>query len=73
MMEERKIAIIGLGFVGLPLAVEFSKSTNVLAFDIDDQRIKELNNLYDRTNEVPTKQLRNKKLKFTSNFYIFSN
>ena len=59
MMEERKIAIVGLGYVGLPLAAEFAKSTNVLAFDIDDQRIKELNNLYDRTNEVPIKQLKN--------------
>ena len=77
-MQERKIAVIGLGYVGLPLAAEFAKSTNVLAFDIDKNRIKELNSFYDRTNEVPPKLLKNKRIKFThclskiskSNFYI---
>jgi len=77
-MQERKIAIIGLGYVGLPLAAEFAKSTNILAFDIDKNRIKELNSFYDRTNEVPSKFLKSKRIKFTnnvseirkSNFYI---
>ena len=77
-MQERKIAVIGLGYVGLPLAAEFAKSTNVLAFDIDKNRIKELNSFYDRTNEVSSKVLKTKRIKFThsvseiskSNFYI---
>ena len=78
MIKERKIAIVGLGYVGLPLAAEFAKSINVWAFDIDSNRVKELNSFYDRTNEVPSKILKSKRIKFTdnvsdiasSNFYI---
>ena len=46
------IAIIGLGYVGLPLAVEFSKKYRVLGFDIDQKRISELKQNFDRTNEL---------------------
>jgi len=49
---EIKIAIIGLGYVGLPLAVEFCKKFSVVGFDLNEKRIDELNNNYDRTNEV---------------------
>ena len=38
----KKIAIIGLGYVGLPLAVEFGKSRDVIGFDINQQRIDQL-------------------------------
>ena len=41
-MKKTKIAIIGLGYVGLPLAVEFAKKFQVVGFDINNQRIKEL-------------------------------
>ena len=41
-MKNTKIAIIGLGYVGLPLAVEFAKKYQVVGFDINKQRIKEL-------------------------------
>lgn len=47
-----KIAIIGLGYVGLPLAVEFSKHFPVLGFDINQTRVNELNNGLDKTKEV---------------------
>lgn len=47
-----KIAIIGLGYVGLPLAVEFAKKYPVVGFDIFQTRIDELNNGYDRTLEL---------------------
>jgi UDP-N-acetyl-D-galactosamine dehydrogenase len=47
-----KIAIIGLGYVGLPLAIEFGKQYKVLGFDINQSRIEELKNLNDRTNEA---------------------
>ena len=40
---EVKIAIIGLGYVGLPLAVEFAKKYQVIGFDINQSRISELN------------------------------
>jgi UDP-N-acetyl-D-galactosamine dehydrogenase len=47
-----KIAIIGLGYVGLPLAIEFGKKYKVLGFDVNQSRIEELNNVHDRTNEA---------------------
>ena len=37
-----KIAVIGLGYVGLPLAMEFAKRRNVVGFDLDERRIREL-------------------------------
>lgn len=51
-MDNTKIAIIGLGYVGLPLAVEFGKRYKTVGFDIDHNRIKELSEFYDRTLEV---------------------
>ena len=48
----KKIAIIGLGYVGLPLAIEFGKKFKVLGFDINQSRIEELDQLTDRTNEA---------------------
>ena len=55
--ENIKIAIIGLGYVGLPLAVEFGKKYFVLGFDINQTRIDELNNGYDRTQEMTSEEL----------------
>ena len=52
-----KLAIIGLGYVGLPLAAEFAKSRNVIGFDINKDRIKELQKGYDRTNELSSSDL----------------
>jgi len=52
-----KIAIIGLGYVGLPLAVEFSKKYSVVGFDIFQTRIDELKNGHDRTLELTTEEL----------------
>jgi UDP-N-acetyl-D-galactosamine dehydrogenase len=46
-----KIAIIGLGYVGLPLAIEFAKQYDVIGFDIDSNRVKSLQNLTDETGE----------------------
>lgn len=50
--NDHKIAVIGLGYVGLPLAIEFGKKFKVLGFDINQSRIEELNLLTDRTNEA---------------------
>jgi len=50
-----KIAIIGLGYVGLPLAIEFGKKYDVLGFDINQVRIDELENGIDRTKEADLK------------------
>ena len=51
-LEESKIAIIGLGYVGLPLAVAFAEKYKVVGFDINNQRIFELNNGHDSTLEI---------------------
>ena len=62
-----KIAIIGLGYVGLPLAVEFGKVLDTIGFDIDLERISELKSARDRTLEVEPEELKKaKQLKFTS-------
>ena len=56
--SEDKIAIIGLGYVGLPLAVEFAKKFFVVGFDINKQRISELNSGVDKTLEVEDDNLK---------------
>ncbi|MBU2919805.1 nucleotide sugar dehydrogenase [Winogradskyella psychrotolerans] len=56
--SEDKIAIIGLGYVGLPLAVEFAKKFFVVGFDINKQRISELNTGLDKTLEVDNENLK---------------
>lgn len=64
----KKIAIIGLGYVGLPLAVEFGKKYSVIGFDINESRIAELNSGIDRTLEVGSEELRSAScLSYTSN------
>ncbi|MDC6457733.1 nucleotide sugar dehydrogenase [Alphaproteobacteria bacterium] len=74
-----KIAVIGLGYVGLPLAMEFAKRRNVIGFDLDERRIRELSEGFDQTCEVPPEDLLGvTKIRFTTdvteleraNFYI---
>jgi UDP-N-acetyl-D-galactosamine dehydrogenase len=60
-MNEKKIAVIGLGYVGLPLAVEFGKKFNVLGFDINVSRINELNNGIERTGECDAQEIESAK------------
>jgi UDP-N-acetyl-D-glucosamine/UDP-N-acetyl-D-galactosamine dehydrogenase len=63
-----KIGIIGLGYVGLPLAVEFGKVLNVVGFDINQERINELKEGFDRTREVEAEELKSSKgLKYSYN------
>lgn len=68
-MEDHKlvIGIIGMGYVGLPLAVEFGKKYPTIGFDINSNRIKELESGKDSTLEVEPEELKNvTKLKYTS-------
>ena len=51
-MSEHQIAVIGLGYVGLPLAVEFAQKYPTIGFDISHPRVEELNLGYDRTLEI---------------------
>ena len=56
-LEDKKIAVIGLGYVGLPLAVEFGKRRSVVGFDVRQERIAELCNGRDATLEVTPNEL----------------
>lgn len=80
MKKSFKIAIIGLGYVGLPLAVEFAKRRKVIGYDYNKLRIAELTRCVDITNEVSTRELKKSKIFFTSkeidiascNFFIIT-
>ena len=63
MIEQNKIsiAVIGLGYVGLPLAVEFSKKYPVVGYDLNNDRINELRKGYDRTGEINSEILKSTK------------
>ena len=65
--RESKIAIIGLGYVGLPLAIEFRKKYPTIGFDKNEERIKQLNNGIDKTLEVSKKKIKATNLLFTVN------
>jgi len=68
LIKDAKIAVIGLGYVGLPLAVEFGKKYSVLGFDVNSGRIQELNNGHDRTLESNSENIKSAKyLKFSDN------
>ena len=76
----KKITIIGLGYVGLPLAIEFAKKFNVLGFDISKNRVDELKRGLDTNDEFTKSEILNAKLNFThsendlgdSEFYIIT-
>lgn len=72
------IGVVGLGYVGLPVAIAFSRHYSVIGFDISQRRVAELQNGYDRNREFPPEALRREGLLFTdqieglrrANFYI---
>ncbi len=63
--HQRKISVVGLGYVGLPVAVEFGKNQQVIGFDINQVRIQELKQGVERTNEVSPKELSQTDVLFT--------
>lgn len=64
--KSRKIAVVGLGYVGLPIAVAFGKKAPVIGFDINKKKVDELRSGIDRTGEVSTKDLQSATITFTS-------
>ena len=60
-IENLRIAVIGLGYVGLPLAVEFGKQFEVVGFDVSEARVKELLAGHDATMEIGSDQLKSSK------------
>ena len=65
-MPPIQIAVIGLGYVGLPLAVEFARRYPVVGFDINARRVEGLRTGHDATLEVADDMLRESSLRFTS-------
>ncbi|MCG8286155.1 Vi polysaccharide biosynthesis UDP-N-acetylglucosamine C-6 dehydrogenase TviB [Acinetobacter seifertii] len=73
-LEQLRIAIIGLGYVGLPLAVEFAKHKPTIGFDINENRILELKNGHDHTLEVSSDELKHvQQLAYTANIQDLQN
>tara|TARA_Y100001936_G_scaffold2605_2_gene2443 strand:- start:6984 stop:8258 length:1275 start_codon:yes stop_codon:yes gene_type:complete len=68
----KTIAIIGMGYVGLPLAIEFSKKLNVIGFDISSERISSLLEGVDLTNEIEPSMLNSSNLVLTDNEEMLS-
>ena len=65
--KKKKIAVIGLGYVGLPIALEFAKHFSVIGFDINSSRIKMMQEGIDPSKEIEAKSFENKDILFTSN------
>lgn len=65
-MQQRIVSVVGLGYVGLPVAVAFGKVRQVVGFDINQQRIAELNQGHDRTGEVEPGDLAETNILFTN-------
>ncbi|MEI7413541.1 nucleotide sugar dehydrogenase [Staphylococcus hominis] len=67
MLNNTKIGVIGLGYVGMPLAVAFAEKFDVIGFDIDKEKVEKYNNNIDPTGEVGSEGLKNTTMKFSSN------
>ncbi len=63
--KERKIAVVGLGYVGLPIAVAFGKRQRVIGFDINKAKIAELQQGHDRTGEVSSADFKETDVQYT--------
>ncbi len=60
-----RLALVGLGYVGMPIAVEFAKHVNVIGFDLNSKKIEQYRNGEDPTNEVGTEGIKNTTVEFT--------
>lgn len=63
---EEKLSLVGLGYVGMPIAVAFAKKIKVVGFDLNEQKIELYKNGVDPTNEVGDEVIRNTKVEFTA-------
>ena len=64
--RKAKIGVIGLGYVGLPIALEFAKKASVIGFDINEKRVEMMRNHIDPSKEVPSEDFLDKDIEFTS-------
>lgn len=63
--KQEKISVIGLGYVGVPLAVEFAKHVEVIGFDINEEKVNQYKNGYDVTKEVGNEEMKKTTAEFT--------
>lgn len=71
--KQEQIIVVGLGYVGLPLAVLLAKKFKVIGFDINQKRVSELKDNYDATNEIGEEELEASILEFTTDPTVISN
>ena len=64
--REANLAVVGLGYVGLPIAVAFAEKVNTMGFDINEEKIADYQNGIDPTQEVGDEKIKNTKLRFTT-------
>ena len=65
--KEAKLAVIGLGYVGLPIALEFAKKISVIGFDINPSRVDMMRNNIDPSNELTASDFEGCDIQFTAN------
>ncbi|MBN1596796.1 MAG: nucleotide sugar dehydrogenase [Bacteroidales bacterium] len=65
--KQTKLSVIGLGYVGLPITLEFAKKISVIGFDISSERIEKMKKKIDPSNELHKEDFENTDIKFTSN------
>ena len=70
LAKEKKIGVVGLGYVGLPIALEFAKDFEVIGFDINSERIKQMQNGSDPSKELDGAAFQNKNIQFTDDLDI---
>jgi len=68
--RKEKIGVVGLGYVGLPLAVLLSRKYIVVGFDIKEKRVSELSNNYDSTKEISEEKLKDSHIEFTNEEHV---
>jgi len=68
--KKAKLAVIGLGYVGLPIALEFAKKISVIGFDINTKRIDMMRNSQDPSKEVEAKEFEGRDIVFTNNLDV---
>jgi UDP-N-acetyl-D-galactosamine dehydrogenase len=68
--KEKKLAVIGLGYVGLPIALEFAKKISVIGFDINAQRVEMMRNKIDPSGELETSAFDNCDIQFTDSLDV---
>lgn len=67
LKKDAKLAVIGLGYVGLPIALAFAKKISVIGFDINEQRVEMMKNHQDPSDELEASDFENSDIEFTAN------